>query len=308
MKPKNSILLTFKLLLFALFLFQGTGCFSPDEQSSTTLQNQGLEEQADSEAEVHDEHDHDLHDHDEAEVHDDHDHDLHDHDEAEVHDDHDHDLHDHGEAEVHDDHDHDLHDHDEAGKGEEHPESDEHAEEGLIHLSKSEMKNMGIELTQAAPGTIKIELNVPGEIRLNADHKVNIVSRLTGIVKEVTKSVGDSVLKGETMAIIESRELADARSSLHAAHDRFELAALNFKREERLWKKKISSEQDYLIAKQELSEARIELESAKQKLLTLGFSNSYVETLPHDPKEVLTDLKVICPVQWKGNRKKHHPR
>jgi cobalt-zinc-cadmium efflux system membrane fusion protein len=267
---------------------QGTGCFSPDEQSSTTLQNQELEEHAHNEAEVHDEHDHDLHDHGETDHDDDH---VKSGGHAQEHAD--------SKSDVHDEDDHDLNDHDEAGEGEEHPESDDHAEEGLIHLSESEMKNMGIELAQAAPGTIEIELNVPGEIRLNADHKVNIVSRLTGIVKEVTKSVGDSVLTGETMAIIESRELADARSSLHAAHDRFELAALNFKREERLWEKKISSEQDYLNAKQELSEARIELESAKQKLLTLGFSNSYVETLPHDPKEVLTDLKVTAPFSGK---------
>ena len=172
MKPKKTIVLTFKLVLFALFLFQGTGCFSPDEQSSTTLQNQGLEEHAHNEAEVHDEHDHDLHDHGEADHDDDHvESDGH----AEEHAD--------SEAEVHDEHDHDLHDHDEAGEGEEHPESDEHAEEGLIHLSKAEMKNMGIELAQAAPGTLTIELDVPGEIRLNADRQANIVPRLSGIRK-----------------------------------------------------------------------------------------------------------------------------
>ena len=63
MNFKKTIVLTFKLVLFALFLFQGTGCLSQDEQSSTILQNQGLEEHAHNEAEVHDEHDHDLHDH-----------------------------------------------------------------------------------------------------------------------------------------------------------------------------------------------------------------------------------------------------
>ncbi len=325
MKPNKIICVTFKLVLFSFFLLQGTGCFSPDEQSSSTPQDQGLEEHAHNEAEVHDEHDHDLHDHDEADHDDDHVEsdghaEEHAHNEAEVHDEHDHDLHDHGEAdhdddhvepdghaeehahneaEIHDEHDHDLHDHDETGAGEEHPESDEHAEEGLLHLSKAEMKNMGIEFTQAAPGTLTIELDVPGEIRLNADRQANIVPRLSGIVKEVMKSVGDPVTKGEVMAVIESRDLADARSFFHAARESVTLAEANYAREERLWKKKISAEQEYLTAKQELSEARIELESAKQKLLTLGFSSKYLEDHPHDLSEVLTAFNVTAPFDAK---------
>ena len=284
MKPRKTILLTFTLIVFAFFLLQATGCFSPDEQSSTTLQDQGLEEHAPSEAEVHDEHDHDLHDHGEA----DHDDDLGESDgHAEEHAD--------SEAEVHDEHDHDLHDHEEAGDGEEHPESDEHAEEGLIHLSKAEMKNMGLQIAQAAPGTLTIELDVPGEIRLNADRQANIVPRLSGIVKEIMKSVGDPVRKGEVMAVIESSDLADARSVFHAARESVTLAEANYAREERLWKKKISAEQEYLTAKQELSEARIEMESAKQKLLALGFTSNYLEDHPHDLTEVLTAFNLTAP-------------
>jgi cobalt-zinc-cadmium efflux system membrane fusion protein len=158
---------------------------------------------------------------------------------------------------------------------------------------------MGIELAQAAPGKLKIELDVPGEIRLNADRQANIVPRLSGIVKEVMKSVGDPVIKGEVMAVIESRDLADARSFFHAARESVTLAEANYAREERLWKKKISAEQEYLTAKQELSEARIELESAKQKLLALGFSSKYLEDHPHDLTEVLTAFNVTAPFDAK---------
>lgn len=201
----------------------------------------------------------------------------------------------HDEDEAHGDHDHTLNDHEEAEHDAEHAASDDYAEAGLVHLTKAEMENTAIEIREAQPGKLKIELSVPGEIRLNADRMANVVPHLTGIVRKITKSVGDAVVTGETMAIVESRELVDARSSLHASHERLVLAALHFQREEGLWNKKISSEQDYLLAKQELSEARIELESAKQKLLALGFSSNYVETLPHDPKEVIADLNITAP-------------
>jgi cobalt-zinc-cadmium efflux system membrane fusion protein len=81
--------------------------------------------------------------------------------------------------------------------------------------------------------------------------------------------------------------------------ERETLAKANYAREERLWKKKISAEHEYLTAKQELSEARIELESAKQKLLALGFSSKYLEEHPHDLSEVLTEFNVTAPFDGK---------
>jgi cobalt-zinc-cadmium efflux system membrane fusion protein len=197
------------------------------------------------------------------------------------------------------DHDHNLPDHDEADHNEEHAGTDDHSDEGLVNLSKSEMKNLGIGIERAEPGTLKMELSFPGEIRLNADRQANIVPRLTGIVREIRKSVGDSVRKGEVMTVIESRDLADARAFFHAALERIQLAESNYFREERLWKKKISAEQEYLNTKQALSEAQIALESAKQKLLALGFSRKYLEDIPHDHDELLTEYNVTAPFDSK---------
>jgi cobalt-zinc-cadmium efflux system membrane fusion protein len=317
MNPLQKILLILKTIAPVILLLWGTSCSNPDNQNNPSPPNQGAEEHIHAEHEAHDDHDHDLHNHDEATHKEEHA-DEHLHGEDESHDDHDHTLHDesehekehadehlHAEDEVHDNHDHEAHD--ESEHNEVHPDepveldlhTDDHSEEGLVHLSKAERKNLGIEIVRAKPGTLKIQLSFPGEIRLNADRQANIVPRLSGIVKEVMKSVGDPVTKGEVMAVIESRDLADARSFFHAARERVTLAKANFAREERLWKKKISAEQEYLIAKQELSEARIELESAKQKLLALGFSSKYLEEHPHDLSEVLTEFNVTAPFEGK---------
>ena len=277
MKPLERILLILKTTLPIIFLLLGISCSNPDNpNNSTSAQNQSAEEHVHAEDEVHDDHDHDLHDeagHDDVHA------DEHLHTEDEVHENHDHDNHDESE---HDD----LH-------------TDDHSEEGLVHLSKAEMKNLGIEIVRAKPGTLKMELSFPGEIRLNADRQANVVPRISGIVKDVMKSVGDPVKKGEVLAVIESRDLADARAFFHAAMERETLAKANYDREERLWKKKISAEQEYLTAKQTLSEARIELESAKQKLLALGFSSKYLEEHPHDLSEVLTEFNITAPFDGK---------
>jgi cobalt-zinc-cadmium efflux system membrane fusion protein len=101
------------------------------------------------------------------------------------------------------------------------------------------------------------------------------------------------------MAVIQSSELADMRAAFHAAMERFELAEANHKREKRLWEKKITAEQEYLDAKKALAEARIELASAEQKLLALGFSTNFLKDLPHDPNETLTEYEIIAPFDGK---------
>jgi cobalt-zinc-cadmium efflux system membrane fusion protein len=66
-------------------------------------------------------------------------------------------------------------------------------------------------------------------------------------------------------------------------------------REENLRKQKISSEQDYLDARNAFAEAKINMLSAEQKLRALGFKQAYLENLPNEPKEMLTSFEITAP-------------
>ena len=125
---------------------------------------------------------------------------------------------------------------------------------------------------------------------------VHIVSRIPGIVQEIRKNLGDPVRAGEVMAVIDSRELADAKATYLAARERFSLAETTLAREKDLWEKKISPEQDYLTAKQAMAEARIELQVATQKLRALGFSEASVQQLAGRPNAPLTRYEVVAPL------------
>ncbi len=155
-----------------------------------------------------------------------------------------------------------------------------HNDKKVARLTDEEMKEFGIEVRTAGPGRIKVHVSLPGEVTVNADRLGHVVPRVPGIVREVKKTLGEKVQTGEVMAVLESRELADAKSAYLAAKERVDLALANFRREKELWTKKISSEQEYLEAKQKLAEVRIELRSAEQKLHALGFSEAFLEKLP----------------------------
>ena len=179
------------------------------------------------------------------------------------------------------------------------PESRETGEESgkarIVRLTDDQVRQSGIRLEAAGPGRLDETLNLPGEVEVNSDRMAHIVPRVPGVVREVFKNLGDPVHAGETMAVLDSRELADAKSAYLAARERVALAQANFRREEQLWQKRVSAEQEYLQAKNALAEATIEQEAAEQKLHSLGFSDDYLADMAQHPQAVLTRYAIIAP-------------
>jgi cobalt-zinc-cadmium efflux system membrane fusion protein len=165
-----------------------------------------------------------------------------------------------------------------------------------VALSEEQVKQLGIDVAVAQSGGVQTQLTLPGTVTLNADKRVHVVSRIPGIVQEIRKTLGDSVQAGDVMAVLDSRELADAKATYLAARERLRLAMSTFTREEDLWKKRISPEQDYLTAKQALAEARIERQVSAQKLQALGFSEAFVQQLASRPNAPLTRYEVTAPL------------
>lgn len=175
-------------------------------------------------------------------------------------------------------------------------EEGEHAEEELVVLTAAELDEFGIDVQTAGPGTMAVEKKLPGEVRANEDRYAHVTPRVAGVVRSVSASVGSYVRAGEVMAVIESRELADLKAEYLAALEREELARASFEREERLYEQEITAEADYLEARQELAEARIRTRSARQKLIALGFSDGYIESLPQEGERSLVAYPLTAPL------------
>ena len=88
---------------------------------------------------------------------------------------------------------------------------DEDTHEMHITVTKEQVTRLGIQVSEAVKGQVNREISVPAEITMNSDKAAHVVPRAAGIVREVTKSIGDSVKAGEVLAWIESDELADAK-------------------------------------------------------------------------------------------------
>ena len=131
------------------------------------------------------------------------------HDEAEEVDGHEgHDHGDHaGEAEETDDHEgHDHSDHDG------HSDTDDHAGDAGLALSERDRSDAGIELATAGPGRLELHTRLLGEVRVNEERLAHVVPPVPGVVREVSVRIGDDVRAGQLLAVLASRELAEARA------------------------------------------------------------------------------------------------
>lgn len=141
---------------------------------------------------------------------------------------------------------------------------------GEVKLTESQAKLIRLVADVAKPGSIAEPLVLNGEVTPNLDRTLTVLPRAPGIVREVKGRLGETVPQGATLAVIESSAVAEAEAAFLAAQSRTALTRAQAAREESLWRKKISSQQDYLAARQAATEADAALRAAERKLQILG--------------------------------------
>ena len=175
-------------------------------------------------------------------------------------------------AEKDHDHAHNETTHSEQAEGEEH-EGEEHEgeeHEGEEHEGEEHEESLVISEKEIEEFDIKETITLPGEITLDPDRLIHIVPRVSGITKQVFKSLGDSVKTGDLLATLSSRELAEIKAETEAAKSRYDLAISTYERERKLKKEGLTSEREFQEAQQIKDNAFIEYKLAKQKLRAIG--------------------------------------
>ena len=249
--------------------------------------------------------------------------------------------------------------------------------EARAKISAEAARNAGIQTTRAGPAEINQIAQLSGEIGLHEKHVAHVVPRLDAMVTRVKKDLGDPVKKGDVLAILDSRELADAKSEyltavkqaepvrielerqklintntgimldllekeldLDTLYEKINALVLGesraqivpaygrlirsqavYERERSLYKKKISSKSEYLLAMEEyksaearyialrekiaydnklallekqkrLEQANLEIKTLAQKLRTLGLTAWEVNNLSHEQKGRFTRFEL----------------
>lgn len=84
--------------------------------------------------------------------------------------------------------------------------NDDIREDGKIELSEEQIKFSGIELSQVQAAKIRDSLPAYGLVVTNTNHEQEIVARFEGVIRQVSKKLGDKVKKGELLISIEAND------------------------------------------------------------------------------------------------------
>ena len=152
----------------------------------------------------------------------------------------------------------------------------EKAPEGSIDMQPERIVAQEIEIASVGKGTLARVLTVPGTITLDPGRVARVPGRVEGTVTQMRKRLGDLVTPGEVVAVLDSREVADAKSEYLTASVAYDLKKTLFERAQTLWTKQISAEQQYLQARATFLEAELRFDLARQKLVALDLDPAQV--------------------------------
>ena len=156
----------------------------------------------------------------------------------------------------------------------------------LVSVDPGIATALGLEITTAEPGLLVTQVRVSGVVGFNEARLARLAARVSGNVRQVLKNVGDVVAAGEVLAVIDSREIAEAKAAYLAAKEKLPLAERNARRLDELVRIKAASERDLLNAQWELNQAKIDLRAATQKLLSGGLAKDDIDRLAGDSGEL----------------------
>jgi cobalt-zinc-cadmium efflux system membrane fusion protein len=145
----------------------------------------------------------------------------------------------------------------------------DHADDDTVTLSADQIAAAGVQIGRpilGGGGTVELPAIVEGD-----PQATQIVSAaIGGRVVALHRNLGQSVGRGETIAVIESREAAQLKSDVAAARARLNLVNVNLAREQRLFAERVSPEQDLVAARTAAAEARIALAQAQSQVAAAG--------------------------------------
>ena len=149
-----------------------------------------------------------------------------------------------------------------------------HAEEGEIQLTSQQMVEQGLKVAVASTGLVEKLTTLPGKLVVNTDQQAHISPNFSGYIEQVNVALGQSVQKGQTLAVLTVPELIDQQANLRMAQANLDLARKDYQREQQLWSQGISAKQDYQRAENAYRQAQITVQSSQARLNALGASGN----------------------------------
>jgi cobalt-zinc-cadmium efflux system membrane fusion protein len=141
---------------------------------------------------------------------------------------------------------------------------------GAITMSPQQIVAAGIELTQPTISGSSGSIQAAALIESDPDATRVIAAPIEGRIVALTRNLGDTVRRGDVVAIIESREAASLQAEVEKARSRLNLARATLSRDLALYKRGFRPKSALDISQAAYEQAQTDLRMASQQVAASG--------------------------------------
>lgn len=139
-----------------------------------------------------------------------------------------------------------------------------------ITMSAQQIGAAGIEVTQPTVGLGSGAIEAAALVESDPDGERVVAAPIEGRVIALTRNLGDYVRRGDTLAVIESREAASLQADVEKARSRLNLARLTLDRDRELYKRGFRPKSQLDISQADFEQAQTDLRMAVQQVAASG--------------------------------------
>lgn len=146
--------------------------------------------------------------------------------------------------------------------------------EGFVPMTPARLEASGIRTAALEEGSLAAEIIAQASVTAPPEGQAVLTARADGAVVRINKRLGDPVGRGETVALLESREAAAFVAERNAAAARAQAARAAATRERRLFNANITARQDLEAADAARAQAEADLQRARAAVEAAGVTGN----------------------------------
>jgi cobalt-zinc-cadmium efflux system membrane fusion protein len=167
----------------------------------------------------------------------------------------------------------------------------------LIQLAGPDVaQKAGIAAVPAMQTSFSPIIMANGEVGYDETHLAHVRPRVSGVISEVLVKPGDTVHRGQVLAVVDSAELGQAKADYLAAQPLVELWTKTHSRQQVLDQQGVIAGKQVFEAQSELQRAEAELLKATQRLRNFGIDKDQTALLAQEDEEHRNKMKILAPL------------
>lgn len=170
-------------------------------------------------------------------------------------------------------------------------EAEEVIPEDIVEMRADQIKLANIETGAIEMRSMSGTLKVNGTIAVAPQNMATVCAPMGGFIKSTTLMPGNSVTKGQTLAMIENQDFVDIQQSYLEAKNKFEFAEGEFKRHTELYKSEVYSQQNLQQVTSDYKSLKSQVKALEQKLALIGINPSNL----HEDG-ISSSVKIVAPI------------